>query len=126
MDFIAIFIIGWIVGHKVCQVLNHMTFREILKDLGVTDQQLRDLAQRKGVDMPLVEPEKAPAEPQNVVEIKIEQHEGILFAFRKDNDQFLAQGPDREQLVARLTENLTPCRVVVSKEDGAELLAEKT
>ena len=101
---------------------NHITFREILKDLGVTDQQLKDLASSKGLDMPLVDADSSQEQQRPVVEIKIEQHQGILFAFRKDNDQFLAQGTDREALIQRLTENLTPCRVIVAKEDGADLI----
>lgn len=122
MDYIAIFIVGWIIGHKVCSMWNHITFREILKDLGVTDQQLKDLASSKGLDMPLVDADSSQEQQRPVVEIKIEQHQGILFAFRKDNDQFLAQGTDREALIQRLTENLTPCRVIVAKEDGADLI----
>lgn len=119
----ALLVIGafWI-GYKVSEALNHMTFRSILKDLGITDQQMRELAASKGVD--LAEAESAGSELP-VLEVRIEQHGSELFAFRKDTDQFLGQGPDRDALIKRLTENLTNVRVVVAKEDGADHLLQK-
>ena len=65
-------------------------------------------------------------EPQlDIVEVKLEQHSGTILAFRKDTDQFLGQGADREDLIKRLTENLTPCKVIIAQEDGADLLQER-
>ena len=99
----------------------HLTFREILKDLGVTTDQMRSLARKNGID--LAEPEPEPEKSSlPVLEVRIEQHQGVLFAFRKDTDQFLAQGTDREALVKRLTENLANVRVIISEQDGAELI----
>jgi hypothetical protein len=45
-----------------------------------------------------------------------------IYAYRKSDDMFLAQGTDADSLIARLNENLTPCKVVVAQEDGADLL----
>lgn len=57
-----------------------------------------------------------------VVDVKLEQQGTQIFAYRKSDDQFLAQGTDAESLIERLNQNLTPCKVVVAKEDGADLL----
>lgn len=114
------FAVGWFLGSKFTSLWLHTTFREILKDLGVTEAQLRTMAEKNGVTVSHL---PGPAEPQlPVVEVKLEQINGVIFAFRKDNDQFLGQGPDREQLIQRLTENLTNVRVIISKEDGADYL----
>ena len=118
----ALIVIGafWL-GWKVSEALSHITFRSILKDLGITDQQMLDLARRKGME--LEDPASAKSESElPVLEVKLEQHGSELFAFRKDNDQFLGQGPDRDALIKRLTENLTNVRVIIAKEDGADLL----
>ena len=58
----------------------------------------------------------------SIVEVKLEQHGGQIYAFRKDNDQFLGQGVDRDTLIARLNQTMKPCTVNVAREDGAELL----
>ena len=57
-----------------------------------------------------------------VVDVKLEQQGTEIFAYRKSDNQFLAQGSNADSLIARLNENLTPCKVVVAKEDGADLL----
>ena len=62
------------------------------------------------------------AEDPTVVDVKLEKVGTAIFAYRKSDHQFLAQGSDADSLIARLNENLTPCRVVVAKEDGADLL----
>ena len=94
-----------------------MTFMEILKDLGIKEDQLRDLARRNGLPMPSIPDTELPT-----LEVRLEQHHGQIYAFRKDNDAFLGQGADREDLVKRLTENLSNVRVIISKEDGADLI----
>lgn len=117
MEYFIAFALGCYLAHKITAAWNHYTFREILKDLGVTEQQLRELASRMG--QPLPDAEKIKLEE---IEIRIEEHAGTLYAYRMDTDQFLGQGPDREGLIQRLTENLTNVRLVVAKEQGADHL----
>jgi hypothetical protein len=57
-----------------------------------------------------------------VVDVKLEQQGTEIFAYRKSDNQFLAQGSNADTLIERLTQNLTPCKVVVAQEDGADLL----
>jgi hypothetical protein len=115
--------LAFLAGWRINQAWMLISFRQILRDLGVPEDRLRQLAEDKGIDLArLPEIGEDDQEPQTVVEIKLEQHQGLLLAFRKDNDQFLAQGTDRDTLIQRITENLTPCRVVIAKEDGADLI----
>ena len=111
------FALGWWLATRVTTTLLHMTFMEILKDLGIKEDQLRDLARRNGLPMPSIPDTELPT-----LEVRLEQHQGQIYAFRKDTDAFLGQGTDREDLVKRLTENLSNVRVIISKEDGADLI----
>jgi hypothetical protein len=119
METIILCAIWFIVGWKASQWWHVIAFKKLLEDLGVSQQQLEKLnSQLIDAD---TEPE--PQEPQIVVEVRLEQLDGVILAYRKSDSQFLGQGPDRESLIQRLTENLTPCRVVIAKEDGADLIS---
>ena len=118
LELIITFAIGWILGWKINDALRTTAVRHLLKELGVTDKDLRAAAARNGIQ--IVDAPDTAAE--DLVEIKLEQQGTEIYAYRKSDDQFLAQGSDADSLIARLNQNLTPCKVVVAKEDGADLL----
>jgi len=100
-----------------------LSFREILRDLGVTEQQLRKLARDNDIDLTTENPQNAAEESTlTPMEIKIEEVHGMLYAYRLDNNQFLGQGIDRDQLIDRLKENLTNVRLIISEDNGSRLL----
>ena len=119
LELIITFIIGWILGWRINDALRTAAIRALLKELGVTDQDLRAAAARNGIEISSA-PEDAADE--EVVEIKLEQHGGQIFAYRKSDDTFLAQGTDRDSLIDRLNQTMRPCRILIDKEDGADLL----
>lgn len=104
-----------------------LSFREILRDLGVTESQLRRLAEKNSIKIPTENPRDAITGEITVtpIEIRLEQHHGQIYAYRLDTDQFLGQGPDRDALIQRLTENLTNVRLIVAEENGADLLQKR-
>ena len=111
------------IGFKAGEAWYLYTFRQILEDLNIKNSDLRRLAERKGIDM------SAPVEEDEhsdlpVLEVRIEQHPEGLFAYRKDDNGFIAQGSDRITLMEALVNNLTNVRVVIAKEDGADLIKE--
>jgi hypothetical protein len=110
-------IIGFLAGKATADAYNQWAFKEILKDLGITEQQMRDLAEKNGLQLPKAAEPELPA-----LEVRLERIGDVIYAYRKDDDQFLGQGPDRDTLVRRLTENLNNVRVIISKEDGADLI----
>jgi len=118
LELIITFAIGWILGWKINDALRTTAVRHLLKELGVTDKDLRAAAARNGIQ--IVDAPDTAAE--DLVEIKLEQQGTEIYAYRKSDDQFLAQGSNADTLIERLNQNLTPCRVVVAKEDGADLL----
>ena len=110
------------IGFKVGEAWYVRIISELLKDLNVTNTQLRKVLQDKGMD--LVEAGTDEDESDlPVLEVRIEQHPEGLFAYRKADNSFLAQGQDRETLMQALVDNLSNVRVIVAKEDGADLIA---
>ena len=124
MDMIELFIaaaVGILVGWQASKQVHLDGFRQLLRALKVTEEDLlRAMIKIQSREWQLDEPEGA--KDETVVDVKLEQVGTAIYAYRKSDDQFLAQGTDADSLIARLNENLTPCRVVVAQEDGADLL----
>lgn len=112
--------VGWVVGSWFTAIKQALAFKDILKDLGVTTEQLTKLKDR--MDLEEEEESQTPAR-ETVVEVKLEQHSGIIYAYRKDNDQFLAQGNDRDKLIEHLNHTFAQgARLIIREEDGAALV----
>ena len=116
IEIILALLVGIWIGKTVTNAWNQMTFREILKDLKVTEQDLRRLR------MDLDDPEEINKRSRPEIEICIEQEQGQLYAYRTDNWEFLGQGPDRDTLVARIAEKHKGVKFRVPQDQGADLL----
>lgn len=118
MEWLIALIIGWVIGHRVATFLQVMAFKRVLEDLGISEQQMRDLALKNGIEIPEQE------EPQmSEHEITVEQHGGQLYAFKTDGE-FIGQGKDKEALVARIAERFKNVRFTVK--EGSEFLKDPT
>ena len=124
MDMIELFIaaaVGIFIGWQASKKVHLDGFRQLLRALKVTEQDLlRAMIKIQSKEWQLDEPEGA--KDDTIVDVKLEQVGTAIYAYRKSDDQFLAQGSDADSLIARLNQNLTPCKVVVAQEDGADLL----
>lgn len=116
------FAAGWYAGSWITTHLLALSFRQILTDLGVKNEQLRQLAQDVGVELPAVNQNTADGTQLTPLEVVLEQHQGVLYAYRKDNQQFLGQGTDREGLIASISKRMTDVRLIIDQTDGADLL----
>jgi hypothetical protein len=113
--------IGWWAGSAWTAMVLRSGFQKILKELGVTNQQMMKLARDNGIGVEEAKP--STAEPElTPVEIKLEQHQGVIYAFRLEDDQFLGQGADREELIESLKKNLKDVRLIIAEEHGARLI----
>jgi len=123
LDFLIVCVIGFWIGWRASAAWQVLAFKKLLEDLGVSNEQLKKV----GRDQGLTFEDDLPAEPDPeqfpVLEVRVEQQPEGLFAYRKSDSQFLAQGKDRETLMQNLVNNLTNVRVVVAKEDGADLIS---
>jgi hypothetical protein len=113
------------IGWKASQTWHLIAFRKIMQELKVTDDQLLKVARDAGIE--INEAAVSAKEDENsdlpVLEVRVEQQPEGLFAYRKDNNLFLAMGRDRTMLMENLVNNLTNVRVVIAKEDGADLIS---
>ena len=116
------FAFGWYAGSWITTHLLALSFRQILNDLGVKNSQLRKLAEDVGVELPVVNENTADGDGLTPVEVTIEQHQGVLYAYRKDNQQFLGQGTDRAGLIESISKRMTDVRLIIDQADGADLL----
>jgi hypothetical protein len=120
-ELIIVGLLGILIGWQAAKRVHLQGFRELLRALKVTEQDLlRAMIRIQSTEWQLEEPEGT--KDETVVDVKLEQVGTAIFAYRKSDDQFLAQGSDADSLIERLNQNLTPCKVVVAKEDGADLL----
>jgi hypothetical protein len=117
---IVIFAFGWYIGSKVQFWLDQITFKHILEDLGVTNKQLTGLISSD--DIPDVNQNAADGAQLTPLEITLEQHQGVIYAYRKDNKQFLGQGTDQAGLIDSISKRMTDVRLIIDQADGADLL----
>ena len=122
IETVLIVVAAFWLGNRWATNFHQKIFREILRELGVTEQQLKDLMLRQQRQLASLTPEEHAAD-LTVVEVRLEQMGDVIYAYRKSDNQFLAQGLDADALIATLKLNLcAPCRVVVDTDDGADLL----
>ena len=119
--FIIIFAAGWFLGSRIQWFLDQLTFKQILNDLGVTTQQLTELIERDDA-APDATVTHSAGEDLEQVEVTLEQHQGVIFAYRKDTQQFLGQGVDQAELITSIKNRMQGVRLVIDHKDGAELL----
>jgi hypothetical protein len=118
LNFLIVAGIGWWAGSAWTAMVLRSGFQKILKELGVTDQQMIKLARDNGIGV-----ESSADEPElTAVEIKLEQHLGVIYAYRLKDNQFLGQGSDRDELIESLKKNLANVRLIIAEEHGAKLI----
>jgi hypothetical protein len=120
-ELIIIGLVGIFIGWQAAKRVHLQGFRELLRALKITeDDLLRAMIKIQSREWQLEDPEGT--KDETIVDVKLEQQGTEIYAYRKSDNQFLGQGKDSQTLIERLNQNLTPCRVVVAQEDGADLL----
>jgi hypothetical protein len=120
-ELIIVGLVGILIGWQAAKRVHLQGFRELLRALKVTEQDLlRAMIKIQSGEWQLEDPEGT--KDETVVDVKLEQQGTEIYAYRKSDNQFLAQGSNAASLIERLNQNLTPCKVVVAQEDGADLL----
>jgi hypothetical protein len=112
---ILVLVLGVAIGWRLHAAFSRFTMLSIMRDMGITEQQLK--AQMKKYEL---ETEPTPEDELTVIEVTLEQHQGQLYAFRKDDDSFLGQGRDRDSLIDDLKSKMNNVRLVIV--EGNELI----
>jgi hypothetical protein len=114
--FILGCVLGAIVGWRVCNQFHTSLTTDLLKTVGVTESDLRQAIIKLQRDSS--EEDELPR-----VEVRIEEVDGGLYAYRIDTQEFLGQGTDQTTLIDRIKEvNKSNFILVVSQSNGADLL----
>ena len=109
-------LVGIFVGWKINDRLHTSLTTDLLKTVGVTEADLRQAITKLQRDSS--EEAELPR-----VEVRIEEVNGGLYAYRIDTQEFLGQGTDQTTLIDRIKEvNKTNFILVVSQSNGADLL----
>ena len=112
--------LGFILGAWVSSIFHRSIMREFLKEMGYdTEEKLRELHERLADR--LTADNSAALSGKPVIKIRLEQHQGILFAYREDDSTFLGQGNTREDLVASIMHRIRGCTIEIV---NGELLRE--
>ena len=112
-------VLGFVLGAKTMNIFHTYMIRNILKQLGITPKQLKDVEQRLMQDLEQHDPEMARKirEERNdglpVIKIKLEQHQGTLFAYRADTEEFVGQGIDRDTLATSIAHRFKGVRIEI-------------
>ena len=112
--------LGFVLGAWISSVFHRSIMREFLKELGYdTPEKLRELYDR--LALKLTADNSAALDGKPVIKIRLEQHQGIIFAYREDDQTFVGQGNTREDLVASIMHRIRGCTVEIV---NGELLRE--
>lgn len=112
---ILMFAAGAFVGYKLNEFLMVHVFRKMLEDAGITDAQLNQFADHWRAEL-------GTEEHLTNVEVRIEQVNDQLYAFRVENDEFIAQGKTKEDLLTAIEQRMTNVKLIITAEHGAELV----
>ena len=124
MEYFIVGIFAFVVGWKLGMEVHARIFAKMLEELGITEKDLDQLLKKAQGEESEASQEEIEEELLEEIPVKIEQHQGQLYAFRVDNDAFLGQGVDRESLIKRLTETMNGVRLTISEENGSRYIKE--
>ena len=126
MEYIAYIIVAaaaFYCGWKFNEKIMFITFAKMMQEAGISNAELNkfiDHYRPEMIEEGLIDEDDG----LERIEVKLEQHGSAIYAFRKDNDQFLGQGTDKESLVKRLSETMRNVRLIINSEDGGALIGE--
>lgn len=117
---VVLMTLGFVLGAWIASIFYRSVIREFLKELGYdTPEKLRELHDR--IADRLTADRSAAVDGKPVIKIRLEQHQGILFAYREDDQTFIGQGNTREDLLASIMHRIRGCTVEIV---NGELLRE--
>jgi len=117
LQYLIVFVCGGYIGYKLNELLMVHVFRKMLDDAGITDAQLNQFANHWRTKLGNDEEDSL-----TDIEVRIEKVNDQLYAFRVENDEFIAQGTTKEDLLAAIEKRMTNVKLVISQEHGAEFV----
>lgn len=118
--YILIFAAGAFVGYKINEMLMVFIFRRMIDEAGISTKDLEKFTDhwkdKLGQD------DEDESVTLSNIEVKIEKHNDTLYAFKLENDEFIAQGKTKEDLLAAIEKRMNNVKLIISQENGAEFV----
>lgn len=123
ISYVGVLAVGGYLGYLINDWVMRKTFGEMMLEAGLTDDKLDQFITHWASTM---EPELVNESDTPSVHIVLERVDNDIYCYSKDTKEFLGQAKDRDALVDVLTERLGPVTLLVTPEDGADLIRDKT
>lgn len=109
ISLVLMFVLGWVSS----TMFHRWIFGKVLDRMGISREQLQSLADDLEDEV-----------PQNAAwPVRLELHNGVIFAYHKDTEEFIAQGNDKQSLLAAMLARFpTEEKFRISIVEGADLL----
>jgi hypothetical protein len=111
-------VLGAFVGYRLCDHIHKAIIPDLMNRVGVTPEKLEQVM--KDLQKEIAREEDSTTAPE--INIKVEAVNNQLYVYRKDTNEFLAQGKNYEELLKILQSKFQNVKFAVAKEDGADLL----
>ena len=110
--FILGVIVGGVLGVRLAIAFYKHVILKILEDAGFTNEEIKAMTAR--LDRRSKEVESKAELPK--IDVNLEQHDNIFYAYRQDNGEFLAQAAEYTELIALIYKRLGNVTVLVDTE----------
>ena len=130
MEYFIITVVAFALGWKISEIFHVISFKKILEDLNVNGEDLKKLHNKIARDQGLAElyPSKnaaAESDGKTVVDIKVEELQGQLYAYEVDRDTFIAQGQTSDELLERILDRYPANhRIICDRSNGGDLITD--
>ena len=98
-DVCIVAVVAFIVGKIYGEFKQNMRFVE---RVSTDPQSMIDLMTKIKLELDKVKEAEEVGAPEDAVELRIEQHNGIYYCYRKDTEQFMGQDKDLEVLIVEI------------------------
>ena len=125
--YFIIFVLGVAAGIWAANRFYRMMIAIVLKDMGIDSQEkLGRFIDGMKEDLKAKDPEAyarlMERDTSDAIRVKLEQHQGILFAYRESDNQFLGQGNTKEDLIKSIGYRMKGCTIEII---NAEMLKDQ-
>ena len=109
-------LVGFFIGSRVTAALHQAAARFLLEQLKITPQQLKEVQDSLSRRLEDLDSER------EIIDVRLEQHQGVIFAYRSADNLFLGQGTSQDEIIKSVSARLSNCTVRIAADSGADLL----
>ena len=111
--------VGFWWGSKVTAAIHRAAAHMLLEELKITPQQLKKIQEDLEHRISTIDEGE---EDKEIIDVRLEQHQGVIFAYRCDDGLFLGQGTSQDEIIKSVSARLINCTVRIAADQGADLL----